>query len=504
MVSKGQCICKKRLQKYTDKCTVEDDKNYITKESGSKFWIGYSTNSENGVGLILYKSCPADNCNTNTINILSFSDLDVQCAYNHSGLLCGSCAGNYSLTFGNSECRECSNVFLLLLIAFLAAGISLVALLSILRLTVATGMINSIILYANIVQANKLQFFHNTTNVLTVFIAWMNLDLGISTCFYDGMDAYAQTWLQFAFPLYVWLLISLIIITSRYSTLMTKLMGSNPIAVLATLLLMSYTKILKNLIQIYLSVRLDYPNKKVTVWFKDATVPYLESRHLVLAVLSCIFIAILFLPYTFILLCGYKMYGFSGLKCFRQLIMKLKPLLDSYYAPHEIHTRFWPGLLLLVRCFLFIVLSLDFMHSSRNSLLAINVTLSLLTVTSWLLAWRTIKIYESFFVNVIESLVFLNLIILATAQATDNDSLGLTFTLVGLVFAIMIGVIVYQFYFFYVAKSSLWSRFTRCLQSIKLKKHKDVSDSDGERAPLFFRPAKAFTGLRESLLEEPY
>ena len=100
-------------------------------------------------------------------------------------------------------------------------------------------MINSIILYANIVQANKLLFFSNENNVLTVFIAWMNLDLGIPTCFYNGMDAYAQTWLQFAFPLYVWFLISLIIITSRYSTLMTKLMGSNPIAVLATLLLIN-------------------------------------------------------------------------------------------------------------------------------------------------------------------------------------------------------------------------------------------------------------------------
>ena len=36
---------------------------------------------------------------------------------------------------------------------------------------------------------------------LTTFIAWLNLDLGIEVCFYDGIDAYAKTWLQFAFPL---------------------------------------------------------------------------------------------------------------------------------------------------------------------------------------------------------------------------------------------------------------------------------------------------------------
>ena len=169
--------------------------------------------------------------------------LDQQCAYNHSGLLCGACAENYSLIFDNLKCKKCSNNYLLLFIAFAAAGIVLVAFLSLLRLTVATGLINSIILYANIVQANKILFFHNYhVNVLTVFIAWMNLDLGIPTCFYDGMDAYAHTWLQFAFPLYVWVLISAIILASRYSTVVTRLLGSNPVAVLATLLLMSYTK----------------------------------------------------------------------------------------------------------------------------------------------------------------------------------------------------------------------------------------------------------------------
>ena len=221
------------------------------------------------------------------------TDWDVQCAYNHSGLLCGTCVRNHSLTFGGSKCKNCSNIFLFLLVAFAAAGILLVAVLSILRLTVATGMINSIIFYANIVQASKLLLFYSKTNILTVFIAWMNLDLGISTCFYDGMDVYAQTWLQFAFPLYVWLLIILIIITSRYSTLMTKLIGSNPIAVLVTLLLMSYTKILKTLSMSFSQFNWTiYPEKKVTVWYKDATVPYLESRHLVLAVLSCIFIAL--------------------------------------------------------------------------------------------------------------------------------------------------------------------------------------------------------------------
>ena len=53
---------------------------------------------------------------------------------------------------------------------------------------------------------------------------------------------------NFAFPVYIWVLISLIILTSRYSITVSKLVGRDPVAVLATLLLVSYTKVLKIII----------------------------------------------------------------------------------------------------------------------------------------------------------------------------------------------------------------------------------------------------------------
>ena len=41
-------------------------------------------------------------------------------------------------------------------------------------------------------------------NFITVFISWLNLDLGIDTCCSVlGMDSYIKTWLQLAFPAYV-------------------------------------------------------------------------------------------------------------------------------------------------------------------------------------------------------------------------------------------------------------------------------------------------------------
>ena len=98
---------------------------------------------------------------------LEVEDSDKQCNYNRSGLLCGKCSDNLSLVLGSSRCLPCSNSYLALLPAFAFAGIALVLLLLVLRLTVATGTINGFIFYANIVAANSAIFFQpKVTNVL--------------------------------------------------------------------------------------------------------------------------------------------------------------------------------------------------------------------------------------------------------------------------------------------------------------------------------------------------
>ncbi len=49
---------------------------------------------------------------------------------------------------------------------------------------------------------------------------------------------------------------------------------------------MSYTKILKIIIEVYSTAEVDYPNRTVSVWLQDANVPYLQSKHLVLAMVT--------------------------------------------------------------------------------------------------------------------------------------------------------------------------------------------------------------------------
>ncbi len=505
--SGDSCVCEERLQEHAI-CGIEGG-IYIKKKSGSKFWMSafYDENSTYR-GLILYNTCPKEYCRTDGTVRWTLDSLNNQCDLNRSGVLCGACATNYSLMLGSNKCQVCSNTFLSLLVPFAAAGVVLVAFLSILRLTVSTGMINSVIFYANIVQVNKDIFLSsaNTRNVLTVFIAWVNLDLGYQTCFYNGMDAYAQTWLQFAFPIYVWILISLIIVTSRYSITMSKLIGHNPISVLATLLLMSYTKVLKITIEVYSSVNLDYPgNKTVTVWLKDANVPYLQSRHLLLTVVTTLVLVFLFIPYTLLLLFGSRLYRLSGRNSFMN---RLKPLLDSYYAPYTVRTRYWTGFLLLSRCALYIVFSYNSLGGTTKSLLAIQITLIII----FSIAWLSNKIYKRFLANLIEATVYVNLVTLSGLTLARVNSSPLVYSLIGIVFATTISIIVHHFSIVYIAKSGIWLKvkvkaesFVETLKALAGRKDPvpvpfDLVNTQGQ---LPHQPVatKSVIDLREPLLE---
>ena len=166
-----------------------------------------------------------------------------------------------------------------------------------LNLTIAIGTLNGLIFYANIVAANQDIFFPSTSFV-TVFVSWLNLELGLNTCFFDGMDFYWKTWIQLAFLTYILLLVVLVIITSECSIKFAQIVGKrNPLATFDTLILLSYIKFLHTIILAFSFATLDYPDDShPVVWWPDATVDYFSGKHIVLwVVVAIIFVAGIFL-----------------------------------------------------------------------------------------------------------------------------------------------------------------------------------------------------------------
>ena len=97
-------------------------------------------------GVIVHDQCPYDYCRTDPDSLtLRLEFPDDQCAFNRSGILCGTCLPNLSQLLGSSQCRQCSNIMLLVIIpASIVAGILLVGFLVAFNLTVTTGTINGL------------------------------------------------------------------------------------------------------------------------------------------------------------------------------------------------------------------------------------------------------------------------------------------------------------------------------------------------------------------------
>ena len=440
-LSKSQptCICAERLHQFTNTCIIDD--GTVQRPLGATFWFCYDTELE---GLILHPHCPFDYCVSDELYI-TFDNRDEQCNFNRSGLLCGECAEGLSLALGSSNCIHCSNDYLALLTVFALAGIALVVFLMVLKLTVAFGTINGLIFYANIVGLNSGTFFPaRTTNILTVFIAWLNLDLGIEVCFYDGMDTYAKTWLQFVFPLYVWSLVGAIILVCHFSPKVATLLGTNPIAVLSTLFLLSYAKILSLISNVLSYTYLEYPNlSRRAVWLYDGNIEYLTGKHIPLFLAALAFLLVLFLPFTLVLVFGQWLQSNSRRKFFSWINdYRIKPFIDAFHAPYTDKHRYWPGLMLLIRCALYLIFAFNVLGDPSTNLLAITLMSLFLVIVASPLSY----IYQKWWIGLLDLSFTLNLGILAavTGIISHGNQEAMTFTSIGIAFGAFIGIIIYH------------------------------------------------------------
>ena len=271
-----------------------------------------------------------------------------------------------------------------------------------LNLTVSTGTINGLIFYANIVRANHAVFFPpRDRSFFSLFIAWLNLDIGVETCFWDGLDGYAKTWLQFAFPVYIWVIVAIIIWLSRRYVLVAKLCGSHTVKVLATLFLLSYAKVLRTVITAlsFASPRF-LDGSTLTVWLYDGNVDYLGVKHAFLFFTALVFAVGFVLPFTLLVLLAPCLQVWSNKRFFRW-VHRIKPLLDAYQGPYRDKFRCWTGVMLVVRNVLFLSFAANGLGDPDvNLVLITTIVLGLIQAFMWL----PDKVYKVLILNILEAI----------------------------------------------------------------------------------------------------
>jgi predicted outer membrane repeat protein len=424
----GKCVCDEVLEKADVECDINDQSFQMSANS----WMGFMKQPMDQSGVIFHSNCPIGYCLLNEVRV-TINTSDDQCEPNRTGLLCGKCEEGYSLTLGTEKCKKCSNTYLLILLPLAVAGLLLVAFLFALNLTVTEGDINGLIFYANVmVMSRSMLMCTNKAGYLYMFLAWLNLDLGISTCLFNGMDGYIGVWLQFVFPAYLWLIVFFIIqLYKRCPQLANRLGGKNAVKVLATLILLSYTKLQRTVVTILSFTRLEYPDGSIRhVWLYDANVGFLKGKHLYLGIAGILVLVLLVLPYTLCLAFFEQLQACSGYKIF-WWVNKLKPVFDSYAGPYKDKYRFWTGMLLVARTLLIVLFTVNTAGSVDVNLLIISVMSGFLVVGS------ANSIYRNWTCNFIESFFYGQLVVYAagtfyarhnrgSVEAVADASIGLS------------------------------------------------------------------------------
>ena len=403
----GKCDCDPFLPPDIDTCYI--DLSAITRPANT--WITAHTLTNNTTNYLI-SDCPMDYCLPYSTNVnLLYPDL--QCQFNRTGILCSQCQHPLSMVFASSRCMKCTNVHILITIIVIVAGIILVVLLYVLNLTVTNGTINGIIFYANIISINDSVFLvnDNVFKPLRVFISFTNLDLGIETCFYDGMDSYAKMWLQLFFPSYLIIIAVSIIIASRYSSRILRLTHSRSLPVLATLFLLSYTGVLRVVLTVLFSYSIitEYPSgDKEIVWSIDASVPLFGLRFTILFI-TCLVLFLILIPFNITLL--FRRY----LAQFR-IVNYFKPLLDAFHGSYKDRYYYWIAVHIILRSIFFSLYGFQV----RLRLFSTAIVLVLFS-----LSYGYLQPNKNKLVNIQELFLLANLVIMYISSILNSESIFL-------------------------------------------------------------------------------
>lgn len=268
----------------------------------------------------------------------------------------------------------------------------------------------------------------------------------------------------------------IIVIASRYSKKISKRTKSNTVSALATLLLLSYSKLLITVIGALSITRLYFPNGELShpVWLLDANIPYSSRKLILLLIMSILVVIGYIIPFTLLVSFGFLMQAKSDQRMFRWT-NKITPFLDAFYAPYTKIYRSWPGILLFVRLSIYLasafysygdnMFKLAFIAANIFSLFAIRVVFNI--------KYNIVSIYSKKKLDFLELFFLSNLIIFTLSTSYfKSTNMGeimkqqiLAVVMLGSTFLITVGIIIYQLSETLLQNCSVVKRVTKFLRA---------------------------------------
>ena len=397
--------------------------------------------------------------------------------------MCGTCKQNYSAVFGSDVCSEdCSHIYLLTLPVYALAGLILVVILFVLKLTVAIGTINGVVFYANILglSLDRLTESYNHEVYLSVFhivISLLNLELGFPLCFYEEMSTTAKVGYQFIFPVYIWSIVIGMIIVSNYSIRVSNLIAGSSVQVLATLFYLSFAKVLRTVIDIFSPSTLhlmtynssddSYTYSEKIVWFYNGDEDYGHGIHGFYIFLATAFVVLFLLPYTILMTFSYCFMRF-------RLVNRFKPLIDAYGGPFKDNLKFWFGFRLWLTILLFSVSSALQGDNSHTVFIFIYVT-----VLIFILIQAFVNPFQSSLVSLVDLFFMLDYWLIIGFYLYSEPK-ALAYLLSSAIFVMIVILLSHFFYVFIYSKYQLKMWIHNAYFQLKMRIHNGYAEVDNQ------------------------
>ena len=484
--SHGICTCDSFItnHKIANNCNI--DTTSITISSGK--WLGYIQNQTYGVASV----CPTGYCNSDLTDI-DMTQKDYICHPNRRGTLCGSCVEGYSIVLGSVDCDYChSNYFLLLIIGFAVVGIAAILILFCLSITISSKVFGGIVFFANMTEVSLRDSFTESNmygHVLNIIFSLLNLNLGFRVCFFKGMTALYKTALQFVFPVYLWLIVVVLVLLSRFSTRISNLTSYSSVQVLATLFYMSFAKLLLTVIDIFTPVSIQTPQGDYTVWYINGNVKYWkDTGHIILFTVAFGITLIYLIPFLLWTTCG-------SLALRVRCIRRRRNFLDAYQGRYREGWGWWFGarLWLLVCAYI----SYALLRGKDPSLL---LCLHIILLAPFTFIQVYCKPFRGRLVNIVEGFILVNLVLMEfialyfqlrgkISKSAPYASVFMSLLL--LVLLLLIGYHILEYMKKFRMFVKMWNSLIKIMKNLRLKftdiglSHLDdvngVLDNDTER-----------------------
>ena len=252
-----------------------------------------------------------------------------------------------------------------------------------------------------------------------------------------------KIWPQLFFILYIWGIVMAIIFAASRSTKLTKFLGKRPVSILATLFLLSYTKLLQIIIasvgftQINVFGKDRNYTQSLTVWSLDGDYMYCHYPHVLLFTAALLVFLTIWLPYTLVLFSVQWLRKMSHLKLLKW-VPKFNPIYNAHFAPLKDKHHYWFGVLLLVRGVLLVILTLTYTVYPKINYIVLLITASLLLFYSnyhRVHKSRLVQLNDSFF-------LFLLILISGTGILEEQTKRIVVYASVGVGLVVFCGMII--------------------------------------------------------------